>query len=318
MPIDIARRVAGFFLLAVLVCGCAAPQTRQLVQTPPAGLPQNAELADVPFFPQEAYQCGPAALATVLTAAGIPVQPDALTSQIYVPERQGSLQVEMLAAARRSGAAAFELTPELVAVLKEIAAGNSVLVLQNLAFNWYPKWHYAVAIGYDLARSEMILRSGLEKRQVMPMSTFEYTWARSGRWAMLALAPGKLPVTADKSTVLRAAVAMEKTANQGTAQQAYAALLEKSPTDLVALMGMGNIAYAQKDLSLAELFFRRAIAHHPDSGDAWNNLAQTLADQGRFREAHYAAKKAVPLGGPQLEQYRKTLADIEQALQTPR
>ncbi|MGB8338246.1 MAG: PA2778 family cysteine peptidase [Burkholderiales bacterium] len=314
MPICIARRHAGFFLLAGLVCGCAAPQSRQLAQTPPAGLPQNIELADVPFFPQEAYLCGPAALATVLNAAGFPVQPDVLISQVYVPERHGSLQVEMLAAARRSGAAAFELTPELAALLKEIAAGNPVLVLQNLAFNWYPKWHYAVAVGYDIPRSEIILRSGLEKRQVLPMTTFEHTWARSGRWAMLALPPGKLSATADKSVVLAAAVTLEKAENKSTAQQVYAAVLEKSPTDLVALMGMGNTAYAQKDLPQAEIFFRRAIAYHPDSGDAWNNLAQTLADQGRYHEAQYAVKKAVPLGGANLDLYQKTLLEIEHAL----
>ena len=32
----------------------------------PVDLPEHVELADVPFFPQEDYQCGPAALATSL------------------------------------------------------------------------------------------------------------------------------------------------------------------------------------------------------------------------------------------------------------
>ncbi len=308
----LARRVAGFFLL-LLISACAAPQTRQIQNQTPAGLPQKFELTQVPFFPQEAYQCGPAALATVLNVAGFPVQPDALTNQVYLPERQGSAQVEMLAAARRNGALAYELAPQLSDVIKEIAAGNAVLVLQNLALSWYPKWHYAVVVGYDIPRSEIILRSGLEQRQVLSMDTFEHTWARGQRWAVVVLPPGKLPNTVGRDTALKSATALEKTA-QSKAVQTYAAVLEKWPTDVVALMGAGNTAYASKNLVGAEDYFRRAILYHPDSGDAWNNLAQTLADQRRLVEAHYAIKKAIPLGGANLDLYQKTLAEIEHAL----
>jgi Flp pilus assembly protein TadD len=150
------------------------------------------------------------------------------------------------------------------------------------------------------------------------MATFEHTWARSEHWALVVLPPGKLPATADHAALLRAATAAEKSINPSSAARAYSAVLEKSPTDLVALMGAGNTAYASKDFSMAESFFRRAIQHHPDSGDAWNNLAQTLADQGRYREAHYAIKKAMPLGGPNVKQYHQTQVAIEQALGKPR
>ncbi|EPU4601474.1 PA2778 family cysteine peptidase, partial [Pseudomonas aeruginosa] len=56
------RRLAGALLLAALLGGCAQPP-----RLPPesAALPARVELRDVPFFPQEAYQCGPAALATM-------------------------------------------------------------------------------------------------------------------------------------------------------------------------------------------------------------------------------------------------------------
>jgi tetratricopeptide (TPR) repeat protein len=252
-------------------------------------------------------------LATVLHTAGFPVQPDALTKQVYLPERKGSVQVEMLAAARGNGALAYELAPQLSDVIKEIVAGNPVLVLQNLALGWYPKWHYAVVVGYDIPRGEMMLRSGLEQRQVLSMATFEHTWARSERWAVVVLPPGKLPVTVKRDAALKSATGLEKIA-QSKAAQTYAALLEKWPNDLVALMGAGNTAYANKDLLTAEDYFRRAIQYHPDSADAWNNLAQTLADQGRYNEAHYAIKKAIPLGGANLDLYQKTLAEIEHAL----
>ena len=52
--------------------------------------------------------------------------------QLSLPERQGSLQVEMIAAAREQGLLVYPLAPELGAILREIDAGNAVLVMQNL------------------------------------------------------------------------------------------------------------------------------------------------------------------------------------------
>ena len=70
-----AARLLGALLLLALGA-CAAPQTAQLVQDP-GDLPPRAEAAEVPFFAQERYYCGPAALAMVLawseSPAAVPV-----------------------------------------------------------------------------------------------------------------------------------------------------------------------------------------------------------------------------------------------------
>lgn len=172
--------------------GCAAPQA--LLRD--SQLPRRQELVAVPFFPQQQYQCGPAALAMAMSAAGTDITPEALVSQIYLPQRKGSLQAEVLAAARRHGMLAYRLSPELSDVLTEVAAETPVIVLQNLGLSWYPVWHYAVVVGYDLEREQIILRSGLEHRLVMPLSIFQRTWQRGGSWAMLAIPSDKLPATA--------------------------------------------------------------------------------------------------------------------------
>jgi hypothetical protein len=103
--VENARLAAGvFFVLLLTGCASLAPQTATLRETfHTKGLPERVELTEVPFFPQTEYQCGPAALATVLAASGAKVTPDELVPQVYLPERKGSLQVEMLAAARRHG-----------------------------------------------------------------------------------------------------------------------------------------------------------------------------------------------------------------------
>src|SRR6266446_3803563 len=70
----------ALFLWALAVTGCAV-QTQALREHPPADLPHKAELDSTPFFAQTAYQCGPAALATVLAAAGFPADAAALGEQ---------------------------------------------------------------------------------------------------------------------------------------------------------------------------------------------------------------------------------------------
>jgi Tetratricopeptide repeat/Peptidase_C39 like family len=307
------------WLVAVAsLAGCAAPQTAQLVERGPAAVHARAELQSVPFFPQEAHQCGPAALATVLGAAGIDVSPESLTPEIYLPGREGSLAVELLAAARRHGLIAYRLAPRLGDVLREVGAGTPVLVLQNLSLPVLPQWHYAVVVGYDLSREEVVLRSGRTRRFVMTLSNFERTWARSGYWAMLALPPDRLPATATAERYVSAAVSLERL-NVAAARRAYATALALWPDDLLAQLGAGNAAYAMGDMPAAESAYRHATRAHPDSADAWNNLAQVLIDRRRPREALGAARRAVALGGPRLPQYRETLraAAPEQASPSP-
>lgn len=302
---------AGVFVCALaLLAGCAtSPPAGELDALPP-GLPAAAEIAEAPFFAQEDYQCGPAALAMALEHAGRAATPEALVPLVYLPARKGSLQVEMLATARRYGTVAYPLAPRLEALLREIAAGNPPIVLQNLALDWAPQWHYAVAIGYDRGARTIVLRSGKTRRLAMALDAFERTWVRGGRWAMLALPPERLPATASESSYLAAAAALERVA-PATARRAYEAALERWPSSAAARIGQGNAAYALRDLEGAAAAYARATQEHPQAADAWNNLAQVLHELGRRDEALAAARRAVELGGPRAAAYRETLEEIQ-------
>lgn len=309
------RIIAGVFFL-ICLGGCATPQTQSLLNGHSGKLPMQVELDSVPFYPQEIHQCGPAALAMAMNAGGIKVTPQELSPQVYLPGLSGSLQVELLSSTRRNGMLAYELSPKLEDILAEVAGGTPVLVLQNLALRWYPMMHYAVVVGYDLQRGEVILRSGLQRRQVISFATFEHTWGRSGYWSMLALMPGKIPTTATEAAYIAAALSLEKTSGLAIARPAYAAALKVWPGNLTAAIGMGNADYARGDVKSAERYYRQATLNHPDSSIAFNNLAQTLIDQHQLVEALAAATQAVKLGGEgsaaarALLGYLKTFEDI--------
>ncbi len=304
-----ARAFAGgLFIFTLLLAGCAAPlQSERLTAS---AFPEPIELTDVVFFAQEDYQCGPAALAMALNWAGKKITPEALSPEVYLPERRGSLQLELLANARRHGAVPYVIRTQLADLLTEVAAGDPVVVLQNLGLSWYPKWHYAVVVGFDLARDEVVLRSGLQARHIVPLALFERTWRRADYWAIVVMPPEKLPRTAEETPYLQAVVPLERLQRWNETSAAYQTALARWPDSLPAQLGLGNSRYALRDLAGAEQAYRAAVAAHPDSGVALNNLAQTLADRGQWQDAETAVQQALALGGPHVETYRATLAEI--------
>lgn len=311
-----ARVRAGFFFaaLAVLCClgGCLSlPQSEALRASPPADLPPRVELTQVPFHLQDDFLCGPASLAMVFNAAGVSsATVESLTPMVYLPGRQGSLQAEMLGATRRTGLVAYTLAPQLEDVLREVAAGTPVVVLLNLALKLVPVWHYAVIVGYDLEKREVIVRSAKRARDEWSFGFLEYFWQESDYWSMLALSPGRVPATAREADFAAAVAALEQAGRPVEARESYRALLARWPDNLIGLIGLGNVEYALKDMAAAERAFRRASEAHLQSAIAFNNLAHVLAVLGRLADAEAAARSAVALEGPSLPEARKTLEAI--------
>jgi tetratricopeptide (TPR) repeat protein len=288
---------------------CSGVQSRALIDHRPEDLPASAEIAEVPFFPQTQHQCGPAALATVLSYHGDNTSPEQLSSQVYLPEREGSLQIEIAAAARGHDMLAYPLRPQLHDLLAEVAAGNPVLILQNNGFNWAPQWHYAVVIGYDFSRQEIALHSGTIKRRLTAFDTFETTWKRSGYWARVILPAGRVPETAELTDYLKAAYALEETSRGQAALRAYRAGAVTWPSAYTAWLALGNMAY-QLHLSEESVdAFIHASGIEPDDALVWNNLAYALHDAGCGIEARTAIVCASRLA-PDDANIRNSVLDI--------
>jgi tetratricopeptide (TPR) repeat protein len=216
----------------------------------------------------------------------------------------------MVGAARRNGRIAYVFTG-LSDLFAEVAAGNPVIILQNLGLTWYPVWHYAVVIGYDLSEKVVILRSGNIRRKLMSFQIFEKTWGRGNYWGLLILQSNQLPVAVKEDLFIKALLGLEEARQFRSAINGYDTALTQWPKNITALIGMGNCYYAIGELENAEKAFKKAIRLHPKSGPAFNNLAQIFFEQGRKQEALAAAKKAVSLGGPMRPVYQKTLEEIE-------
>ncbi len=275
-------------LLVCLLCihGCStAYQSRQTLTDEPEGLPPAIELTKTPFFPQTEHQCGPAALATVLQSHHVDASPQTLSSQLYIPGRKGSLQVEIAVTARRYGMLPYPLNPEFADLLAEIAAGNPVLVLQNLRFNWWPQWHYAVVIGYDMSSNELTLRSGTTKRWQTTFATFERTWKRADNWALVIVPAGEMPATTSIAAYLKTAYAFEQTGLASQALDAYRAATNTWPGDSSSWLALGNMTYKAGNYDEAVSALLKAASLSPDDVATWNNLAYALHMHGCTEQA---------------------------------
>lgn len=282
----------------MLLTGCAtgpAPEEAGL-DTTAYGLTSQVELTDVPFHPQDAYQCGPAALATMMNVAGVDTDADALKPEVYLPARQGSLQPELRSASRRQGLVPYPLEPDFGDLLQELAAGNPVLVLQNLALEAYPVWHYAVTVGYDLEAQEMILRSGTTRRETVSFRRFLRTWRGGDHWAMTLHPPGEFPATVDADTYLRAVAPLENVAPDA-AQTSYEQAARRWPAHAIPHLGLGNLAYARTAYTDAESHYRQGLERDPEVTALHHNLAWSLLQQGKDEAGLKHARQAAALAG---------------------
>jgi tetratricopeptide (TPR) repeat protein len=289
-----ALRAAAIALTAIAaLCGCASHPP--VLTDAAAHLPRQVELGQVPFFPQEQYQCGPAALATVLQAAQVPVSAQELTAAVYLPKRKGSLQLELIAATRLHDRMPYELPPQLPALLQQVAAGRPVLVMQNLGWKIAPVWHFAVLVGYDLDARTVLLRSAATERLVMDVDRFERTWSRAQRWALIVLEPGELPPAAQPDRYLNAAASLEAIGRLDAASQAYRSALRAWPQSVWPVLGLANINYRNGEREAAEKGYRAALALDTGNIVALNNLAQILADRGCVAQAQGHIGRAAAL-----------------------
>ena len=307
-----ARRLTLWAAVLLLVPGCTTliPQTVELRTGWPAGLARQVELAQVPFYPQQDYQCGPAALAMTMNAGGARVTPESLVPEVWLPARHGSLQLEMLAAPRRHGMVSYRLQPRYADLLREVAAGNPVLVLQDVGM-LLSQWHYAVVNGFDYSTGSLFLRSGLQRRQEMPFSFFERTWLPGGYWAMVVTQPDRIPVTATEERWLEALLGLARGGDADATVRGYRAALARWPDSLPAAVGLANHLHAKGSLADAAGVLRTALRKNPQSVILLNNLAQTLSDQGNNREALALIDRAADGQSPFASEVRATRQLIE-------
>ena len=281
MPAQIAAASlkAGLLLLLLLLSGCQSPpQSRQLLAEPPA-ISRQALLSTVPFYPQQDYFCGPTTLSEVAAYYGVEHSADSIASLTFTPGLQGSLQIEMAAASRQLGFVAYEQRGSLSQLLQLIDEKIPVIVLQNNGLSWLPQWHYAVVIGYDLDRREIILHSGLSAEYRLPLATFERTWHRANYWLLAMLPPERTSALLDPFLYTRACQDLLQTRQTIAGVTALISATHQWPDYWLPYFLLGNHFLAQAPAEAAT-WFAKGLPLARQQPAYLNNYALVLSELG--------------------------------------
>ena len=294
--------------LCLLLSGCAS------IPDDVRSLPNDVsiELDNAPFYAQERYQCGPAALTTALVASGADASVDDIVDAVFLPGRKGSLQLELVATARQYDRLPYVIDGTLGAIAGELDAGRPVLVLQNLGIAAVPRWHYAVVVGINVENADVVLRSGTDRRRVTSIDTFLKTWQRGDYWGIVLLRPDELPGSVDRTRYLSTIMALEETGRYEAASRAWRTALQRWPTNSVVLFGLANTEFRRGRPEAAEARYRELLDVDDSHVAARNNLAWVLATQGRFEDARREIAEALRLNEDEAldEELRDTESQI--------
>ncbi|TAL26515.1 MAG: peptidase C39 family protein [Nitrospirae bacterium] len=140
-------------------------------------------IADVRFFAQETYQCGPASLAGVMNYWNIGVTPEEIAREIYSESAKGTLDIDMVIYPQKKGMFAEQYSGGMEDLRKNIDAGHPLITLVDYGFWVVQANHFMVIVGYN--EHGVIANSGKEKGKFIAEKDFLKTWERTKFWTLL-------------------------------------------------------------------------------------------------------------------------------------
>ncbi|MFH1091956.1 MAG: C39 family peptidase [Pseudomonadota bacterium] len=174
------RRAWVVLVLAAVLLGCAGDKgVRAIDFVAPSG---SRLIEGVPFFPQEAYQCGPASLAGVLQYYGDRVTPEEIAPSIFRKELGGAVTLDMVLYARQRGFGAEWYSGGLPDLHRAVTGDAPLIVMVDQGFAGLSRLHFMVTVGY---RPEgVVVNSGRSRGQVIEWQAFLGQWRRTNYWTL--------------------------------------------------------------------------------------------------------------------------------------
>lgn len=151
--------------------------------------PQGAKVIEgVPFYPQEDYECGPSALATVLSyhrlkGGGPAVTPDEVAEKIYSPTARGALGLDLARCAEGMGFSAEEKRGSVGALRALVDEGTPPIILVDYGISFYQVNHFMAVTGYT--DDGIIVNSGNRQGVVIENDALARIWKKTGYWTLV-------------------------------------------------------------------------------------------------------------------------------------
>jgi ABC-type bacteriocin/lantibiotic exporter with double-glycine peptidase domain len=141
------------------------------------------EIEGVPFIQQDSQFCGPAALASVMSFYGAPVDQKVIGSKVYSEKLQGALITDLERYARDAGFETHSGRGTVEGLKEEIDRRRPVIVLVDRGFWVLSRTHYLVVFGYD--GEGLIAHDGFSASKRYRYDEFREIWGKMGNAYLL-------------------------------------------------------------------------------------------------------------------------------------
>lgn len=169
----------GRALSLLLLCLAAACSP---LQAPSASTEAAAGriIAGVPFYAQQGrYDCGPAALASLLAQRGARVSLAQIQAATYSPALQGSLLPDLENYARSLGYGTCSGRGDLALLRQAIDVGTPVLIPLEMGRWALTRPHYLVVFGY--VGSDFVVHGGKQAGMTIAAAELDGRWQKLNR-----------------------------------------------------------------------------------------------------------------------------------------
>lgn len=183
----------AFFLSVILflLSGCGPPARDAVLASLGADMAAGAYVDGVPFFPQDEYLCGPAALASVMAFYGAEESMDGVAGAVYNEKLRGTLPMDLLVYARDRGFETSYYRGGFKDLAERLGNGEPLVLFLNLGYDVYPVGHYIVAVGISEKDGAVLAHSGVEREKVYGMKELQKAWSRTGFSTLLVRPAGR-------------------------------------------------------------------------------------------------------------------------------
>lgn len=282
----------------LVLSGCqSTPQADQLRQQGLSQLPESHSISSVPFFPQEQFYCGPTTLSEVFGYYGVNASPEDIAPKLFIPGKEGSLQLEMVSAARQYGFLPYTERGTLSSIIELVKDDVPVIVFQNLSIQLLPQWHYAVVIGFNSEKGTLTLHTGLTPNHEMSLELFERTWGRANYWYLAAVPPKVTSSEMTPYTYVSAAYDMLKVADKNQALAFLETATQMWPSYWLSYFLIANYYLENPDLKrssgLAVRWFEKGLEAGKNQQAYVHNYVVALRKNNMGTKANFVLKQGI-------------------------
>lgn len=140
-------------------------------------------IRDVPFYPQEDYQCGPASMASVLSYWNVRAEPDDIGKEIFSKSARGTLTIDMILYAKKNGFYAEQSKGSMEQLKNSVDSGYPIIVLVDYGISVFQINHFMVVTGYN--NDGVIVHSGKFPNRFISQKDFLSAWKKTDYWTLL-------------------------------------------------------------------------------------------------------------------------------------